>query len=655
MDLELRLLGEFSLATGAGQELEVRASKTRALLALLALAHNRRIERDEAAHLLWPDRGLEQARASLRQAIATLRRSLPAGAVEAGRQAITLHPEVWVDVLAFDQSIQNAASRASGLALYRGELLQSLQTNSQAFTDWRHAQAQSLRSRAVRAAQQELEAAADDVAAIAACEQLLVLDPLQESVHRELMRRYADQGQVGSALRQFRLCRDLFERELGVPPEPETVAVMQSIREGRSNTQASSAQTPASLQTSRLPALPTIAVLPFVSQSDHREDAYLADGMTDELINLMTHSVNWRVTARHASFNFKGHEVDVREVGRELGVAYVVEGTIRRSGDRIRVAARLIDASDGIQIWSQRYDEVLGDIFQVQDQVVHDIFRALKNRLGFAERERVRRVERADLNAWGLLVRSNQITVTSRESCAEQQALIYEALSIDPAYPRAHAFLANNLLLSVVRGQSQDHRRDMVEGIQHADKALETAGTDPLVLRTCAGAFGAIGQAKRAMALAQRSFEIHGDADALFVAALMWNGRIDEAKKHCLDIVARMVPGLPTPPAELRPIALLGNLYMLEGNYVEAHNYAEQDLLANPGNYFSHVNLANVLGYLGFIDDARRAWRHAVELNPLLTIEGFSYGYEKVFEVQALARKFSGGLIDAGVEETATT
>ena len=386
-----------------------------------------------------------------------------------------------------------------------------------------------------------------------------------------------------------------------------------------------------------------------MSMSSDPEHGFLADGMTEELINLLANCVSWRVVARNSSFRYKNKNVDVREVGRDLGVGYVVEGSIRRVADRIRVTAQLVTTDDGTHIWSDKYDRTVDEIFDLQDEVVHAIFRVLKNRIGFAERERVRRTHKANLDAWGLVIKASQISVRDATSRDEQRELVRESLAIDASYPRAHAYLASILFVSIGRGYTSDAKADFKQGNKHVEQALQGGETDPVVLRMCAGGLAAVGESERAMRLAQRAHEITGSVDILYVAVLMWNGLLAEAKLHCQNLVDALAPGISSAPGELRPVAILGNLLMLEGEYLNALQYAQRDLNENPGNYFSYVNLANLYGYLGKNEEAKDAWNKAVELMPGLNLELFKYGYKSVFVDAVLAGRFSDGLEAAQV------
>ena len=190
---------------------------------------------------------------------------------------------------------------------------------------------------------------------------------------------------------------------------------------------------------------PSIAVLPFKNMSDDREQEYLADGMTEELINLLSRIPAYRISARNSSFAYKDKSPDVRSVGQELGVRYVVEGSIRRVGGNIRVTAQLIRSSDGNHVWSETFDRPIADIFDVQDEVVEAIARTLQHRIGLEEQSRIRRIPPENLDAWGLLIRAEQIPPRDRRSRDERLSLIQQSLEIDPEFARANAMMATTL------------------------------------------------------------------------------------------------------------------------------------------------------------------------------------------------------------------
>ena len=683
MSVKISVLGGFTLVVD-GESVLVSARKSKALLAWLVCHEQRPQTREQLATLLWADRSSTNAKASLRQTVAGLRKVLPAGCLTVEGEYIGLDESaVETDIQRFLQwsEFETSPELAAALSHYGGELLDGLNVRSDNFEEWLLLERESLHREALTAFQRLFSWAQESgevTEAIAVGAKLLNLDPLQEDVHRNMMRLYAQQGQLGSVQRQFQLCREALQRELNVAPAPQTVALLTRLGEASAHSERStisSSHSDVDLKNSpsrdsfdsdgsvvdsteeasgqsgdRRAALPNIVVLPFQTRSAVSEHEYLADGMTEELINLLAQCANWQVAARNLSFQYRDKQVDVRRLSEEIGAAYAVEGSVSAMGERVRISVALVSTADGTQIWSDRFDRPMLELFDVQDEVVHAIFRTLKNRLGFAERERVRRTPKISLDAWGLLIKAMQVNVVGHETHLEQLALVREALTVEPNYPRAHAYLAMVLFTSVGRGASRRATEDAAEAAEHAEAALSASPADPVVLKMCAGGLAAVGQAQRAMKLAERAFEITGAPDPLWVAVLMWNGRIEEAQQYCTQILNALPSNMPSPPGELRPLALMGNLEMLAGNYQAALESALQDQRANPGNFFAHVNLANVYGLLNRPEEARDAWELAKTMLPSLTVALFANGYHNVFAQPELARMFSEGLYTMGFE-----
>lgn len=652
VDIKIKLLGDFELLID-GSPVKVSAQKSKALLAWLACHRAQPQSRDRLVGLLWADRSEANAKASLRQAAAGLRK-LAETLIVGDNRTLGLGPSVTCDVDEFRkcESAKEASDLKEILSSYQGHLLEGFALQSGPFEEWLLVERESLRRIALAGFERLLEherAAGDLTAAIAVAGRLLTLDPLQEHIHRILMQLYVDQGQLGSARRQFQQLKQLLDKELGVAPAPETVALLQSIGQGSPATPT--AATKNQPIRNRRASLPGILVLPFANKSSHSDNDYLADGMTEELINMLGGSNNWRVSARNLSFHYRDQSVDVRKLGEDLGVAYVVEGSIRSAGQRLRISAALTSTEDGSQIWAEKYDRDMADIFDIQDEVVHAIFRTLKNRLGFAERERIRRTPTTNLDAWGLLMKAMQVTVVDPKTLEHQLALVREALEIDPEYPRAHAYLASLLFTSVGRGTSPNPKEYAGLAAKHTERALGNGPTDAVVLRMCAGGLMAVGQRAHALALAEQAYELTGAPDPLLVAVLLWSDRLDEAKQYCDQIIDALPPGVPTAPGELRPISLLGNIYLLKDQLESALACALKDQRSNPGNFFSHVNVANIYGLLGQQEEAEAAWQLAKTVAPKLTVKQFAKGYRSVFLVPEQAAKLSAGLVAAGLGE----
>jgi TolB-like protein len=267
--------------------------------------------------------------------------------------------------------------------LYEGELLDGIAIRDSTFEEWLDAERGKLRETAIGSLTRLLERQTGPEA-IATGQRLLAFDPLREASQRALMRAYAAQGRRDQALRQYRACCDLLRKELQIEPSKETEALRRAIKAGGG--QAEPGQSHETAESERRPALPlpdrpSIAVLPFVNMSADPEQTYFADGLTEDLITDLSRVPGLFVIARNSSFAYKGTAVDVRQIARDLGVQYVLEGSARRAASRVRINVQLIDALCGGHIWVDRFDRNLVDIFAVQDEVVAKIVEALAGRL----------------------------------------------------------------------------------------------------------------------------------------------------------------------------------------------------------------------------------------------------------------------------------
>jgi adenylate cyclase len=237
-----------------------------------------------------------------------------------------------------------------------------------------------------------------------------------------------------------------------------------------------------------LPDKPSIAVLPFNNMSGDPEQEYFSDGITEDIITELSRFKNLFVIARNSSFTFKGEAVDVKEVGRKLGVAYVVEGSVRKAGNRVRVTAQLIEAESGNHIWAERYDRDLEDIFALQDELVHEIATAVPKQLNLVETQSARRRPVENLTAYDLLLRGEWVLNQEDFGSRRARALFERAVEIDPqcarAYIRLAAFHAYSVFAHGVRG---DEAVQLARSL--AEKALEIDPTDPAVYGFAASAY----------------------------------------------------------------------------------------------------------------------------------------------------------------------
>lgn len=415
--LQVRLLGGFEASLESGGKLVLKSRKTQALLALLALSPGTAVSREKLTGLFWSDRGDEQARGSLRQALAELRRGL--GAQEAAylkteRDTVTLGPETTVcDALELRRLAGNGG--AEGLErvtdLYRGDLLDGMAIGDPGFEEWvtvERARYRELAQDGMRKLLEQQTRAGDLDKAVLTARKLLSLDPVQETAHRTLMHLYDRQGDRAMALKQYQSCREVLRAELGVEPEAETERLREEIRHGGDVSLPETsppALGPATKAVDPVSEKPSIAVLPFVNMSGDPEQEYFADGITQDIITELGRVRSLFVIARNSVFTYKGKAVDIREVNRALGVQYVVEGSVRRAGDRVRVTVQLSESKTGAQVWAERYDREVKDVFAVQDEICSTIVGTLVGRVEMAGHERALRLSEKDLAGYDLYLK----------------------------------------------------------------------------------------------------------------------------------------------------------------------------------------------------------------------------------------------------------
>ncbi|HKF61610.1 MAG TPA: BTAD domain-containing putative transcriptional regulator [Dongiaceae bacterium] len=454
--LQLTLLGGFEARIIPGEPLDIANRKTRGLLAYLALPTGRAHSRDKLTGLLWSDRGDEQARNSLRQALAELVRVLagvePAPLVK-GRDTLALDPQaVEVDAIAFERLAASAAvdDLRHAMGLYAGELLDGFTVRDLAFDEWLRQERQRYERLAI-ATLKKLVPLESPANALAVVQRLATLAPLQEDGHRILMRLHAEAGNIGAALRQYEVCCDMLKRELAVGPSAETEALHRRIRE---SSHADEAMRPKALEVpphengklvsaaSAAPRL-SVAVLPFRNLSDDVAQRYFSDGITEDITTELSRFRSLTVMARNSSFAFRDADLDITEVARKLGVQYVVEGSVRRMLDRVRITARLVDAETGSQLWSEHYDRETAEVFAIQDEIIQAIAATLPGRIEESAMRQARRKHPESLAAYDHFLRGLEHYLTMNRADEPLARQWFEkALALDPDLAVAHYWMA---------------------------------------------------------------------------------------------------------------------------------------------------------------------------------------------------------------------
>lgn len=399
-----------------------------------------------------------------------------------------------------------------------------------------------------------------------------------------------------------------------------------------------------------LPEKPSIAVLPFTNLSGDPEQEYFADGMAEEILTALSRCTWLFVIARNSSFTYKGRAIDVRTVGQELGVRYVLEGSVRRGGNRLRFTGQLIDAINGAHIWADRFDGELSDVFDLQDRITENVVAAIEPKLQLAEIERLKQKKTADLNAYDHLLRAQQLEYEFTEQSL-QEALdhLRQALEIDPSYAPAMALAAYCYGEIRFQGWTKDVDDETARGLQYMSRALELARFDPNVLWMCALASWQLGfDTKRAHELAHRSLETNpNSAIAMTIAGWIeaYSGNYGKGRE-LLAHSQRLNPRDPRAwfTASGRSIACLG-----DGSFEEGAEWARKALAQNPRYTVAMRLLAANLANLGQTDGPADAIADMLRIEPDLTIRKLRA--RLIFMDDALWQKLSRGLKLAGLPD----
>ena len=455
--LRLQIYGRFRAENGLGDELRVRSKKARALLAYLALPPGKARSREELTALLWSDRGDEQARASLRQALSGLRRDLGDEAAKA--------------FLIADEAISLDSEKVAVETAPPGEmLLEGLHISDPAFEEW-------LRDERMR---QETKARSDA--------------PPAERAER-----------------------------------------------------------------------PSLAVLPFVNMSGDPEQEYFADGITEDIITELSRFNSLFVISRNSSFHYKGESPNIRDVGRDLGVLYVVEGSVRKVGNRVRISAQLVEAESGNHLWAERYDRELEDIFAVQDEVVSNIAMMVPGRVEVADRIKSERKPANDIGAYELVLRADSLLYNNYSS-VDGIRLLEKAIEIDPNFAIAHAKLAAGVAYSIFSA-CRDFEEAASGTLERGKTATRLAPGDAMVHGTLSEAYVFVAEHRLAAHHADKALSLNPNAFLIMAATAEAKACLGEHERAC-ELIEKAMQNDPYSAIGFRENKI--DVYYLAGRYQDA-------------------------------------------------------------------------------------
>ena len=391
----------------------------------------------------------------------------------------------------------------------------------------------------------------------------------------------------------------------------------------------------------------SIAVLPFTNMSGDPEQEYFTDGISEDIITDLSKIAGLSVIARNSSFTYKGRSVDMRTVGRELGVRSVLEGSIRRTGNRVRITAQLVDTTNGTHLWADRYDRDLTDIFEVQDDVTHRIVDALKITLSPAEKQRLADTETANIAAYDCVLRGREFMLAkerTRETFAQAIKYFKEALQHDPNYSLAYACLSFGYMFDYQNRWTEDPDGSLPIAKEYARQAIEKDPKEPLA--HCVTAWCA--SLEKDLNRAATEIDIALSLNPNLALAHSLRGTIRTYSGQPLEAIPEIEQAMRLDPAmNSQFIHFLGMAYLLAGKYETAAALLRQRIILMPKTDFSRVLLTSVLGHLGEVEDGRRVWAELMEINPNYSFTG--HVGRQPFKRQEDVERIAEGLKKAGV------
>lgn len=396
-----------------------------------------------------------------------------------------------------------------------------------------------------------------------------------------------------------------------------------------------------------LPDKPSIAVLPFVNMSGDPEQEYFSDGITEEIITALSRTPKLFVIARTSSFKYKGKEIDIRSVGRELGVQYVLEGSVRKVSDTVRITAQFIDAETNNHLWADRYDRDLKDIFAIQDEITKNIVTALRVKLGEGEQANIYSRGTKNLEAYLKTMKANWLYMQSTKyGVLKARQLSEEAITLDPEYAYAYKLLGSTHGLAIQMGFSNNPKKSLELTIDLHRKAIELDDSFAFA-RTGLGFWSLYARRyDTALAEGKRAFELEPtSADVIlgYAAILTFAGKPEEAIPFYKEAL-RLNPKPPT-----TYFRFLGIAYRDSGQYENAVAQAEKAVNQEPNDLISHVLLTSSYSLAGQDEKARAAAKEVLRINPHFSVARF----EKVspHKDPNVAKRYCDALRKAGLPD----
>lgn len=391
-----------------------------------------------------------------------------------------------------------------------------------------------------------------------------------------------------------------------------------------------------------LPAKPSVAVLPFINMSGDPEQEFFADGMSEDIITSLSRIPDLVVIARNSSFVYKGQAVDVRQVGNDLGVAHVLEGSIRKAGDRLRITAQLVETQSGKHIWAERYDRNFNDIFAIQDEITQNIVVELSVKLVAGDLAKIVAIGTKSTEAWECTRRAGTLLDShARFDTEAAKKLLSRALELDNEYSAAWVTLGWVYWIESSRKWCVDPEALMKKAFESVQKAIDADPNYPMSYSLLGHIYMSRGDTKKAIALGEKSVELaprDSYAMAIHADKLIESGEVDEGLRR----IRKSIRLCPYPPAWF--LFLLGMGLHLKGDNNAAIYAFKQAIEREPDSHITHVWITSALVDLGRFDEAQSASMAVLQIEPSFSVNNWSRSFNSPGHLRVKDNLISAGL-----------
>ena len=371
-----------------------------------------------------------------------------------------------------------------------------------------------------------------------------------------------------------------------------------------------------------MPDKPSIAVLPFVNMSRDPEQEFFSDGITEEIITALSKVPNLFVIARNSTFTYKGKPVKVKQVSEELGVRCVLEGSVQKSGDRVRITAQLIDALSGHHLWAERYDRDLKDIFALQDEITMKVITALQVELTAGEMVGMIAKGTKNIDAFIKYLQAYELIDSARkEGNAHARKILEEAIALDPEYSRLYMGLAMTHTYAVWHGTTEFPDQSLARAFELVQKAISLDNSNAAIYTVLAVVYAMKKQYDKAIAECERAVSLDPNSAENIMRSgmvLNWAGRAEEA----IPYLQNAIRVNPLPPAIY--FLQLANSYRESGQYEKAIEASKKALQREPNTQFAYIHMAVSYIRLGQEKEARAAAAEILRINPKFSLERYA-------------------------------